>query len=107
MTKKLASSFLINDGTEVPEAPCYVVARDQFMSGWGESHGRPNLVILPCASQREAVAVLGIVLHRGEMREVRITNREGLRLDTARHTYSLFSRETAPTWYPEVPRGPA
>jgi hypothetical protein len=103
VAKKLASSFIINDGTEVPEAPCYVVATDAFMSGWGEAHGRSNIVILPCASQHEAVAVMGFVQRRREMRDVRITNRANLRIDTLRNAYSLFSRATAPAWYPETP----
>ena len=104
MAKKLESSKIIAEELEIPDAPAYVIARDGFMSGWGESRNRPNYVILPCASQREAVAVMGFVQRRREMRDTRITNKEGLALSRA-NTYSLFSRETAPAWYPEDRNG--
>jgi hypothetical protein len=104
--KKLESSKLIADELALPDAPIYVIARDGFMSGWGESRNRPNYVILPCASQHEAAAVLGFVQRRREMHDARITNKAGLALSHA-NTYSLFSRETAPAWYPEASHGTA
>ena len=45
MGKKLASSFIINDGTEVPDAPAYVLTHDgvPIISVYRRSPTKPNL----------------------------------------------------------------
>ena len=90
-------SELIDSARDIPAAPYYVLAKDTFMSGWGGSQGRPNIVILPCESYEEAEIVLDNAQARSEMKYCRINSTKP-RLQRW-NTYSLFNREEAERWY--------
>ena len=96
-------SEMITSQAELPAAAFYVTARDTFMSGWGKSKGRDNLVILPCETFAEAEGVSDYARSRSDMADVRILwNKPSLsRAKSGYWTYSLFCREEAPAWYRE------
>ena len=90
-------SETVSKRSEIPDAPCYVLANDSFMSGWGRAKDMTNTVILPCADYSEAIVVSDNARNRSEMRWVRIVG-EKPRL-RAGVLYSLMDRENADRWY--------
>jgi hypothetical protein len=91
--------WLIRSGLELPAAPYYVEAHDRFMSGWGCAAGKPNHVILPCASVAEALAVERYADQRSDIGATTIWRRKKPPIHGT-ICYSLYTRETAPAWYP-------
>lgn len=89
---------LITSATEIPVAIAYVCANDTFMSGWGPSKGKINTVICPVSSRTELDCVYDALESRDEMIYVRICYRKP-RLNHRYNTYSLFSKDRAPSWY--------
>lgn len=91
-------SRTITERSEIPDAPCYVLANDSFMSGWGHARGKINTVILPCKTRQEAQSVEDYANCRSEMKRVRVVcNKPRLRKG---HLYSLLTRDNATAWYP-------
>lgn len=90
-------SSIITDRSDIPDAPLYVLANDNFMSGWGPAEGKTNTVILPCADADEAGRVTAIVADRPEMRRVRTASTKPRLRDGV--LYSLLTPESAPAWY--------
>lgn len=94
-------SVNVTKSEEIPDAAYYVLAIDRFMSGWGESSGKDNVIILPCDTANEAYAVQRALEERSEM--VSISARpygfmeNSLNLD--RYYYSLFDPKNASAWY--------
>ncbi len=85
--------------SDIPEAVCYVMATDTFMSGWGEAAGKLNTVVLPCDSKAEAEIVAENARNRTDMDCVRICSgppRVELR---SLHLISVMCREDASRWY--------
>ena len=91
-------SRIIDQRSEIPNAPVYVLANDRFMSGWGPAEGKINTVILPCADRHEAQQVAAYARSRKEQQRVRIVS-DKPRLRPG-HLYSLLTRENASAWYP-------
>jgi len=92
-------SRLITSAIEIPDAPCYVLSNDRFMSGWGYSKGKINTLIFPCESWEEAQHVKDYAESRTDQNRVRVVyDKPRLKNDT--HTYSLATREWATAWYP-------
>ena len=54
----------------IPEAPYYVTARDNFMSGWGHARKFKNYVVIPCQSSEDVDKALDWLKGRDEMRYV-------------------------------------
>jgi len=90
-------SKFITSASEIPNAEFYVLAKDTFLSGWGLSKGKANIVILPASSYEEAEIIVENMGKRSDMSYVRINTRKP-RLQP-HNTYSLFSREDAERWY--------
>lgn len=84
--------------SEVPEAPFYVQARDRFLSGWGQSEGKDNWVLLPCKTAMEAAVVQKNAKSRSDMEEVCIVDNAKLVLRTD-ITVSLLHRSKSSRWY--------
>lgn len=92
-------STLITERKQIPDTPYYVLSTDTFMSGWGMSDGRDNIIILPCANRKEAEYMrLRIKRTRTDQKRVRVIACKP-RLDLRLHTYSLFTPENAEAWY--------
>lgn len=92
-------SRIVDSRRDIPDAPYYVLANDNFMSGWGPAKGKINTVILPCESYEEVRWVEDYASSRSEMSYVRIAG-EKPRLRAGR-LYSLLTRENASAWYPK------
>jgi len=90
-------STMIESQREIPKAKFYVTATDTFLSGWGQSEGKDNRVILPCDDHREAETVAANARRRSDMSNVRICSGKP-RLHRW-NTYSLMCREDASRWY--------
>ena len=98
----MAGSTTIETARELPplsESPCFVLANDKFMSGWGSATGKVNVVILPCASLAEAYVVAQNARDRSDMRRVRIVAYKKPRLQSRGKLYSLMTRDDADRWY--------
>ena len=91
------SSKTINERKQIPDAPCYVLSHDTFMSGWGDARGKQNTVILPCDSYHEAETVADNARRRTDQKRVRIVCNKPRLHDHV--LYSLLTKETAPYWY--------
>lgn len=89
---------LITSQSEIPTSPFYVCATDRFMSGWGMSTNRDNVVIFPAANHDEAQHIGRKLNARAEMKYVRI-NTTKPRLNNSTHTYSLFDPDDASAFY--------
>jgi len=90
-------SETIERRSDIPDAPCYVLANDAFMSGWGRAEGMTNTVVLPCADYAEALRVAEYAESRSEMQRVRIViHKPRLRRGVL---YSLLTREDAGAWF--------
>jgi hypothetical protein len=55
---------------DLPYAPYYVIMKDNFMSYWGYSEGKANMLVFCCNTLREARIVKENAKHRSDMREV-------------------------------------
>lgn len=90
-------STQIEKTSQIPDAPYYAVAKDEFMSGWGRSEGKDNWVVFPCDSMEEAEIVKENLKNRSDMRRARINKnkpivRKGVLL-------SLMDKEEASRFY--------
>lgn len=56
----------------IPDAPIYVLSNDSFMSGWGESQGKINTCVVPCASLEEANDVIRYIESRSDQKYIRL-----------------------------------
>lgn len=56
----------------IPDAECYVVSIDSFMSGWGVARDRCNVCVVPCRNMIEATRIAAWVRKRPEQKEVRV-----------------------------------
>lgn len=62
----------VTDADDIPGAAlCYVLATDNFMSGWGEARGKTNVLIVPCDTEDDADEVQRRLRGRSEMSNVR------------------------------------
>jgi len=87
----------ITSASEIPKAPFYVLANDEFMSGWGPAEGKTNTIILPADSYEEAEIIADNAKARSEMKRVRIvSNKPKLQ---GHVIYSLMNRREAARWY--------
>ena len=90
-------STTIETRKDIPDAPCYVLCNDSFMSGWGQATRMTNTCILPCESWEEAEIVAQNARNRADQKRVRIV---GDKPRMRSHIlYSLFNREDASRWY--------
>ncbi len=86
---------------DLPDAVCYVLSNDTFMSYSPFSRGI-NTIILPCDSLKEAYKVVAnIAARRTDQKYVRICAYHKPRLRfTNHHTYSIFeSKQDASSFY--------
>lgn len=58
---------------DIPDAPIYVLSNDSFMSYWGESAGKINTCVVPCASLEEANDVIRYIESRSDQKYIRLT----------------------------------
>lgn len=56
--------------------PHYVTMIDTFMSGWGPSEGRDNMLIIVCNNRAEADTVAGNAHARGDQKRIHISTSE-------------------------------
>ncbi len=91
------ASSIVRRKEDVPKAPLYVVMIDKFMSDWGQSKGKNNVVIFPCMNDKEADHVAAFAEKRSEMRRIRVQSY--LPSFTKSNTYSVLTVDTAPRWY--------
>ena len=91
------ASKTVTERKQIPDAPCYVLAHDTFMSGWGDARGKQNTVILPCDSYQEAETVSDNARRRGDQKRIRIVGNKP-RLQS-HILYSLLTKDNAATWY--------
>ena|SRR5215211_2083295 len=89
---------LITTHDEIPDAPFYVVSRDRFLSGWGNSEGKDNILIIPCDDGDEACIVATNARNRTDQEAVRIFQFKPTLLNN-KNTYSLLTKETGARWY--------
>jgi hypothetical protein len=90
---------LITSESEIPKAYAYVLADDRFMSNWGKSDGRTNVVIVPVDNADELAVVKQNIEDRGEMENIRtVLTKPPL---YGGFTYSLLDRSNASKWYEE------
>ena len=90
-------SHTVNARKDVPNAPCYVLSNDSFMSGWGEARDKTTTIILPCASYEQAQIVFDNAKARTDQKNVRIVAhkprfRSGV-------LYSLLTIDTSSAWF--------
>ena len=87
----------VTQQSEIPDAPFYVTTTDRFMSGWGESRGLTNRLVLPCESQQEANRVADYARGRSEQKNVRIcTTKPRIRPGTYTQ---VMDPERSTAWY--------
>lgn len=56
----------------IPDAPCYVLSNDTFMSDWGPAKGKINTCIVPCNDMSIAMAVETYIETRSDQNRIRI-----------------------------------
>lgn len=56
----------------IPNAYCYVLSNDKFMSDYGKARGKINTCVVPCSSLEEAEAVVAYAKSRGDQKFIRI-----------------------------------
>ncbi len=87
----------VTQQSEIPDAPFYVTTTDRFMSGWGESRGKRNRLIFPCASLREVAQVEWYAKSRSDQKNVRIcTTKPRIRPGTYTQ---VMDPERSKAWY--------
>lgn len=82
-------------------SPYYVTMTDKFLSGWGESSGKPARYVALCESLEEACVVFENAKARGDQRSIKIVNgisSAGSKIMT-NGGYRVMSRETSENWY--------
>jgi len=86
--------------SELPHAPYYVTATDDFMSGWGPVAGRTNVVVIPCASAEEAKVVMANAAGRGDMSHIAgHANPPPMPSIGDKVLYSLMTKDRAAAWF--------
>lgn len=83
--------------SEIPDAASYVVAEDRFLSGWGMSPDKVNILIAPCDCLEEQIAVEAELRRRPEMSRVRVCINKP-RLNLVRCTYSVHRIKVDRWW---------
>jgi hypothetical protein len=87
----------IDQRSQIPESPYYVLCNDTFMSGWGHAQGLINTLILTCDSWEQARKVEDYIMTRKDQRYIRIvSNKPRLR---AGHLYQVKTPADYPRWY--------
>lgn len=76
----------------------YVTMNDKFMSGWGESKGRINKLVLVCSDYSEAERVFNHAKSRGDMSFINIRSTRPY-YSSARYYVQFKTREDMPNWY--------
>jgi hypothetical protein len=61
----------LNTDCYIPDADCYIVSTDKFMSGWGFSTGLDNVCVVPCKWE-ESKRVFDYVESRNDQMRVRL-----------------------------------
>lgn len=78
----------------------YVTMIDTFMSGWGMSRGKKNLLIFECENIQEATAVSNNASNRGDQSEINTYSEDKLpEFDTEKYYISYADKETHTRWY--------
>lgn len=86
-------SKMITSASEIPDSFSYVTATDTYLSRWGESVGKDNRVIFPCANEDEEGLVTARLGQRTDMKRVYICSRKPKIKKGV--TYSLMDKESA------------
>lgn len=77
MCNKCDHPHPLSDNCWIPDADCYVVSHDKFMSGWGYAKDKTNVCVVPCDSHAEAEKVYDYILHhRTDQQRLRINIRK-------------------------------
>lgn len=84
--------------SDIPQRPYYVTCIDPFMSGWGQSAGKENMLILPCVSYEQAQIVATNAENRGDQEKIRISDRKPT-LNKHKYHYSLHGPHSYKRWY--------
>lgn len=76
----------------------FVTMKDTFLSGWGESQGKDNILVFPCSTYEEAENVFNNSRARTDMtdQKIRITYP---RYDERFYYVQRKTKEEAPRWY--------
>jgi hypothetical protein len=56
----------------IPDAYCYVLSTDMFMSRWGPAENMANVCVIPCPDDQTAHRVIQYVKSRSEQQYVRV-----------------------------------
>jgi len=92
------ASKQVNHRSEIPKAPYYVIAKDNFMSGWGYAEGKENKLIFPVSSYEEAEIVRDNLENRSEMSKIHIRSTKPI-VSQEHILWQLLGKETSPNWY--------
>jgi len=90
----------ITKQSQIPDSPYYVLATDTFLSGWGHSKSKDDVLVFVAKDFQQAERIESVLRARGEMKRVRI-NTTKPRLSESWYV-QLFTEETYPSWYKEV-----
>ena len=86
----------ITSAKQIPDAKFYVLTNDRFFSDWF-GNGKTNTIILPCDSMEQVITIMKHAKSRKDQYNVRcVFNKPRIREG---RIYSLYSMESAPTWY--------
>lgn len=91
------SKIFSNRRKAAGEKMFYVTMVDKFMSGWGRSAGKKNVLVFECESEEEAQTVAENASRRSEMIHVSIKDKKPY-YPPARHV-SWKNKETSGAWY--------
>jgi hypothetical protein len=92
-------SIQTQDPRDIPDAECYVVAIDTFLSGWGGAQGLTNMVVLPCDCASEAEAVARYADSRTDTKAVQVVIEKPSARRWPGVLWSIMSPDDAPAWY--------
>ena len=79
-------------------AKCYVSMTDKVLSGWGNTFGKINKIVLECDSYDEALIVEQNAMDRSEMKYINICMNNP-RYDSRRYYVSRHDKTDYATWY--------
>lgn len=77
----------------------YISMIDQFMSGWGLSKDKTNVLVFECASKEEAYRVMDYARQRGDMTKVAYWKKEMPTFDPEKFFVQVKNRDIYPRWY--------
>jgi hypothetical protein len=84
---------------QLPLCPFFVVSEDTFMSGWGMSQGRKNILFFPCESREEAEIVYRNASDRADQMPGIISRETALGFDFGKVFAQIYSKDRCSIWF--------